>query len=325
MSYYIGIDLGGTNVKALAIDQNGSILAERHIKTEAEFGSEHVISRMASLIIDMKKKLAADVTAVGVTVPGVLGSEYSVVELMPNFPDQWKGIPLKRKMEELLNTPVYLMNDARAATYGEKKFGAAKNFKDFIYIVIGTGVGGGIMQNGKLLLGSRGVAGEIGHQVIEPKGVLCGCGNHGCLETVASGSAISSAALRFIRQGMPTIMRDYVNNDLNKITPELVTKAAYAGDKPAIEIMEGTAAHLTTTIRNLMALLNPEAIVFGGGVSKSEVLFDLISKKLHEEEILFPSSLGSVQLIRSEFDHFAGAIGIAAWAMDQHNDKNRSE
>ncbi|MGM0834798.1 MAG: ROK family protein [Bacillota bacterium] len=312
--YYIGIDLGGTNIKAITIDESGTILHEKQTATEAQFGSEHVILKINNIIQEFHTSFDMDVQAVGITVPGVLGENNSVVELMPNFPDQWRGVPLKRKLERLTDLPIYLLNDARAAAYGEKMFGAAQDFLDFIYIAIGTGVGGGIMCNGELLLGSRGVAGEFGHQVVVVDGLKCGCGNKGCLETVASGPAMATAAIRYILQGNPTMMRDLVHHDLNSVTSVIVNEAALQGDIPAMEILENTATHLITAIRNSIALLNPEAIVFGGGVAESKMLLELIKKKLTEEEILFPESLGSVKIIKSKFDYFAGAIGIAAWA-----------
>ncbi|MBM7621210.1 glucokinase [Bacillus tianshenii] len=323
MTYYIGVDLGGTNIKAMAIDNSGEILHEMLVKTEADRGSEHVISKMKRMIEQFQEMLAFPIKAVGVTVPGVLGEYNSVVELMPNFPDnQWRGIPLKAKLEACTGLPIFLLNDARAATYGEKMFGATQEFRDFIYIAIGTGVGGGIVSNGELLLGSRGVAGEFGHQVVEPGGLRCGCGNRGCLETVASGPAIATSAIRCIAQGLPTKMRDLVKNDLNKVTTEVVTKAALEGDIAALDILEKAANGLATAIRNSIALLNPEAICFGGGVSESGLLLDLVKNKLSEENILFPEALGSVKIVKSKFDYFAGAIGVAAWARTNFSSKH---
>jgi glucokinase len=224
---YIGIDLGGTNMKAIAMQKDGQIVLEKQIPTRAESGSQAVIGRLARFVSEIQETLGRPAAAVGVTVPGVLRREAGIVEMMPNFPpDQWRGVPLQELLERETNLRMELVNDARAAAYGEKVFGAGKGFRNFICLTIGTGVGGGIVADGRLLLGSRGVGGELGHQIVVPNGSPCGCGNDGCLETVASGPAIVSAAIRIVKQGLPTKIRELVQGDLNLVSPEIVARAA---------------------------------------------------------------------------------------------------
>ncbi|MGP4081605.1 ROK family protein [Pseudalkalibacillus sp. R45] len=317
MAYDIGIDLGGTNMKAVAMDQDGTIKLQHKIPTEAEKGREHVISRIAESVLEMKDSLDARIATVGVTVPGVVETEKGIVILLPNFPHQWKGINLKEEIEKRIELPVHLLNDARAATYGEKKYGAARAFDSFFYLTIGTGIGGGIVHDGELILGKKGAAGELGHQVIEPNGRLCGCGNRGCLETVASGSAITTAAIGFIKQGIPTLMRDMTEGDLTKVTPELITSAALQGDRSALFVLDQAATHICIVIRNMIASMNPEAVVIGGGVSNSSLLLDMIREKIDEKEILFPDSIGRIEIRKADFNDYGGAIGVAAWAGHQ--------
>ncbi|NGQ95766.1 ROK family protein [Brevibacillus sp. SYP-B805] len=316
MEVFIGIDLGGTYIKAIALQKDGSLLLEKQIPTLPERGSGDVIKRMASFVKEIQETLNQPIKGVGVTVPGVLRREEGIVVMMPNFPpDQWRGVHLRDQLHQLTGWSVELLNDARAAAYGEKVFGAGRNFSHFICLTIGTGIGGGIVADGRLLMGSRGVGGEIGHQVVVPNGELCGCGNKGCLETVASGPAIVTSAIRFIKQGLHTKIRELVESDLNLITPEIVAQAAGMGDQAAIHILENVAGHICTALNNMKAVLNPEAVILGGGIANNDLLLRMIEERLEEKEILFPHYLGSMQVKRAELTHMAGAYGAAAWVM----------
>lgn len=318
MHYFMGIDLGGTKIKAVVIDENGSVLMEEKISTNAHHGKDEVIKRIVDLILGVQKAFVYPVTAVGVTVPGVINMKQGTVELMPNFPGQWKGVALEKLLKDSLQIPVYMLNDARAATYCEKKFGVAQKYNHFVSLIIGTGVGGGIVHDGQLFLGSRGTAGELGHQVVAPNGLICGCGNRGCLETVASGLAITTSAYRYIKQGIATSMCDLVQGDLNKITPEIVDQAARDGDEAALDILKSVAAYICKAILNLKAILNPEAVILGGGVAQSDLLVQLIKQELEQHNVLLPDTVGELDIIQSRFHDLSGAIGAAAWSIHGH-------
>lgn len=316
VNYFMGIDLGGTKIKAVVIDEQGTVLMERKASTHAHLGKEVVITRIVDLVLGVQKAFEYPILAVGVTVPGVINMKQGTIELMPNFPGQWKGVALEKLLKDILKLPVYMLNDARAATYCEKKFGVAQSYNHFVSLIIGTGVGGGIVHDGQLLLGSRGTAGELGHQVVVPNGLLCGCGNRGCLETVASGLAITTSAYRYIKQGIATSMCDMIQGDLNNISPEMVDQAACAGDEAALEVLKSAATYICRAILNLKAILNPEAVVLGGGVAQSDLLVQLIKQELEQHNVLLPDSVGEIDIIQSKFHDLSGAIGAAAWAIN---------
>jgi len=212
--------------------------------------------------------------------------------------------------------PAYVINDARAATLGEKTFGAGKAARNMIMLTLGTGIGGGIIIDGELYFGSEGHAGEIGHQVISPHGPRCGCGNYGCLEAMASGPAIASMGIRAVKQGMTTTMRDLAGNDLNKITPKTVADAAMAGDEVAASIIRQAGDYIGRGIANLIVTLNPDTIVIGGGVAKAgNILFQAIENSVDRHVCILPGGRGSVRIVPAGLGGDAGAIGAAAWAM----------
>jgi glucokinase len=313
----LGIDLGGTNIKAAVVDEYGKVLQASHTATEAAEGVEAVTTKLMELILNSQRTFPDEIQAVGIAVPGVLDKDYEKVLLLPNFPIAWNGIPLKDVLARKTGRSVELINDARAAAFAELYAGAGRSYSDFILIVLGTGVGGGIVHKGRLVLGSRGVAGELGHQVIRPGGLRCGCGNRGCLETIASGPAIASAAIRVICQGLPTLMRELVQGELSLVTSRTVNEAAEMGDRYAIEILTEAADALVQAVRNSIAVLNPEAVIVGGGVARSKLLLDLVRSGLEREAILFPPALGSLEVVAAEFGEYAGAAGAAAWAMSR--------
>lgn len=315
MSATLGLDLGGTNMKAAVVHDSGEILASKSIPTLSSQGIRSTIDRMAAFLTETAAEAAPlRIRQAGITAPAVINSYEGIVELMPNFPDDWKGLPLAAELEKATGLQVSLLNDARAAAYGEKMFGVGRAYSDFVCITIGTGVGGGIVHNGTLLLGSRGVAGEIGHMSVIPDGHQCGCGHIGCLETVCSGPAIASAAAHYIVQGRKTQIRDMIGEDLNRLSPLTVCSAADNGDAVALRILDNAVHYLCAAIRNLIVLLNPQAVILGGGVAESAVFIRLFKEKMEASNLLFSDELGGVDIVKAELDVMAGAVGAAAWA-----------
>lgn len=313
---YIGVDLGGTNIKAIAMTESGGRLCEMNVQTETDRGPDSVMEKMVSLIQDVVKSCGGRETrhrAVGVAAAGIVDMERGMCRFLPNLPG-WTDIPIVRELSGKVNLNTFLINDVRAMTLAEKSYGAGKGVKNFICIAVGTGIGGGIVIDGNLYFGSEGLACEIGHQIIEPQGPRCTCGSQGCLEALASGSNITFQAMRIVKQGAMTIMRDMVENDLNRITPRVVADAARQGDPCALEIWEREAYYLGLGLANLVVVLNPEMIIIGGGVSEAfDLMVDGVRKTLRER-VKLGHDLDRIRITRSQLKDLAGAVGAATWA-----------
>jgi glucokinase len=313
---YIGIDLGGTNIKAIAVTGNGVRLCEKNVVAEAERGPDAVISRVVSLVEGVLE--SCDVPAsryhgIGVAAAGIVNMERGICRFLPNLPG-WIDIPVVRKVSEKTGLDTFLINDVRAMTLAEMSFGAGRGVKNLVCMAVGTGVGGGIVLDGNLYFGSEGLACEIGHQIIEPQGPRCTCGSRGCLEALASGANIAFQAMRIIKQGATTVMRDMVNNDLNLVTPHVVADAARQGDRHAREIWDREAYYLGLGFTNIVVVLDPDMIILGGGVAEA---FDLIVegiKNTLRERVKLGHDIDRLRIVKSGLKDLAGAVGAATWA-----------
>jgi glucokinase len=316
MRYYIGCDLGGTNLRAGLVDtETGQVLILKSVPTLAREGHEAVIRRMAELAGQLLVEYdcsPADVGGIGVGVPAVLDLEKGLVLLMPNLPGAWTNVALRDAIRERTGIPTELLNDARAITLGEWAFGAGKGSNSMACFAIGTGVGGGLVINGRLHLGSGGTAGELGHQTIDFNGPRCGCGNYGCLETYASGPAIAAAGMKAVAQGLTTIIGALVDYDLNKITPESIYQAARQGDKIALDIFDQAGFALGVAIGNIMVSVSPERVVLCGGVARAaDLLIPCIQRTVQGRVTVVP--VQQTQFLRGRLGDQAGVLGVAAW------------
>lgn len=320
--YFIGVDLGGTNTKIVAINEEGEIFCQRKTPTESEKGPDATTDKIISLIEDLtQKKVLAEKSprAVGIAVAGVVDMKEGICRFLTNFPTKWKNFPLVKKIEEATTYQAFLINDVRAMTLAEGTVGAGRGVKNFICIALGTGIGGGIVINGNLYFGSEGFAGEIGHQTVKLNGPLCGCGNYGCLEALASGPNITSQAIRFIKQGENTAIRELAGNDLNKISPEVIAEAARKQDPIAKKIWEREAYYLGTGIANLLVILNPEMIILGGGIARAADLFLGKIRKTLREKVHVGPDVDKLRIVKGKLQDIAGAVGAAIWAMKKAN------
>lgn len=317
---YVGIDMGGTTINVVGLAASGQVLARDQVPTLAQEGPEAVIGRLINLIEAISGSLRnqSTVAGIGVAVAGVVDKDTGTLLVLPNFPGSWRGVTLGPRLQQRFSMPTFILNDARAATFGEKAFGAGRKSRNMVMLTLGTGIGGGIIIENDLYFGSEGHAGEVGHQTVDLEGPLCGCGNKGCLEALASGPAIASMAIRAVKQGMTTKIRDMVGNDLNKIDPKVVSDAAYAGDAVAISIIETAGTYIGTGVANLIVVLNPDTVVIGGGVAQAgEMLFRAIENAVNQRVCIFGGGRGLVRIVPAELGREAGAIGAAAWAMRQ--------
>ncbi|RPH56772.1 MAG: ROK family protein [Chloroflexi bacterium] len=317
MNLFIGVDLGGTNIKAGLVDiDSGSVLFSQSTPTFAREGHDAVMARMADVIlaaIAASGYEKSQVKGVGITAPGVLDLEKGLTLFLPNLPGTWPNVPLRATITAKTGLPTFLLNDARAITYGEWQFGGGRGAETMACFTLGTGVGGGLVINGKLHLGIGGTAGELGHQTIDFNGPMCGCGNRGCLEAYASGPAIAAMGVKAVLQGRTSIIGQLVNYDLNKITPEVLAEAAKQGDSEAKNIFELTGMYLGIAIGNVLVSVTPTKVVLAGGVAAAGgLLLDPIRRTLKSRVSLVDVS--KVEIVTASLGNNAGVLGVASWA-----------
>jgi len=314
----IGIDLGGTKISTALVDTAGTIIAHDYRETHATEGQKAVIERMldaARRVMVRAGVNQAQVAAAGIGAPGPLDVEAGVVVAPPNLPG-WDRVPLRRLIESRLGITTFLENDANAAALGEYRFGAGRGVEHMIYVTASTGIGGGLILNGRLYHGASGMAGEIGHITIMPYGPLCGCGNRGCLEALASGTAIARQAGERVARGAPTLIADLAGGDPERVTAKLVAEAASQGDMEAQEILAEAMHYLGIGMANLVNLFNPQLIVIGGGLTNiGEMLFGPVQRAIDRRAL--PTLAQAVRVVRAELGDNAGVLGAAAVALAQ--------
>jgi glucokinase len=320
MQKYLGVDLGGTHLSAAIVNtETGAVTGLRTIPTLAREGHAAVVARMAELIeaVITGSGLAKDqFAAIGIGVPGMLDLERGLVLFLPNLPGNWPDVPLQAMIVERLGLPTHLLNDARSMTLGEWAFGAGRGVDTMACFTVGTGIGGGLVIGGKLHLGIGGSGGELGHQIIDMHGPPCGCGGRGCLEVFASGSAITAMGLKAVTQGLTTCIGEMVDYDLNRINPEVISRAARAGDEIACDIYERAGFYLGIAVSNVLTAVGPRKVVIGGGVAQAgDLLFDPIRRTVQERVHIMPKE--EVQILPAQLGTTAGLIGAALWAHQQ--------
>ncbi len=311
----LGIDLGGTKILTAVVDPAGNMLSRDHSVTPAAKGPEAVIQSILNSVDRVLEQAAfspPSLQAVGVGAPGLSNPETGVLFTSPNLPG-WRDVPLMEIIEEKLGKRAFLINDANAAALGELYFGAARGARNFIYITISTGIGGGIVIDEKIYTGTLGIAGEVGHMTINDQGPLCNCGNRGCWETLASGTALAREARRQIKEGAVTTILEYAGRDVEKVTAEGIHKAAQGGDGLARSLIERTGYYLGVGLANLINVFNPELIVIGGGLSN---IGDMLLQPAFQEagRRAFKQSYGAVRFAQAELGRNSGDLGAAAFA-----------
>jgi glucokinase len=304
MGLTIGVDVGGTKIAAGVVDENGEILARTRVPTPAD--PQWAVGAIADAVKELRAQY--EVTAVGVGAPGYIDRERSTVLMAPNI--NWENEPLKARIEDLVHLPTVIENDANAAAWGEFRFGAAVRHNDMIMITVGTGIGGGIVLDGRMYRGSFGVAGEIGHLNMVPDGIPCGCGSKGCWEQYASGRALR----RYGRDRAATEpvlgkrLLELNEGIADTITGSQITQAAQEGDPLALEVYDELADWLGRGMSDLASLFDPAVFVLGGGVSDSgSLLLDPVAKAFEKHLI------GGVHRPRAEvvLASLGSAAGIA--------------
>lgn len=311
----IGIDIGGTNTKIAFVDRSGRKYAHRSFSTHAREPLPVFLKHLKEQVADMHLVAADDhleVRAIGVGAPQANQLD-GTLEHPPNI-DWGINVPLQREIEDLLGLPTVIANDANAAAVGEMHFGSARGLKNFIVVTLGTGLGSGIVINGKLLLGQNGIAGEMGHMLAKEGGRKCGCGNFGCLETYASATGIKRTIFKFMADmNELSTFRALSYNDL---TANQISDAALRGDAIAQQAFAYTGKFLGANLADVIALFDPEAVIISGGLSKAGDL--LLRPTLIElDKHLFPAFRGKTSVFITKMsDANAAVLGAAGMAFE---------
>jgi glucokinase len=297
----IGVDLGGTNLRIAAVDDQGALVEKVTLGTKVSRGRDHVIADMCDAIQRMsdKYKNSAPLLGIGVGVPGIIDIQTGLVRESPNLPD-WVDYPARAAIEQRLKTVVILENDANVAALGEKWLGAAKDFSDMAMLTLGTGVGGGLVQGGKIWRGMNGMGGEFGHTTVEPEGHPCGCGNRGCLEQYASATAVVRMAREAIANNGASALAHTANSD-----PEFSAKSIYnlaiQGDEDARRIFRYVGRCLGIVLSALVNSLNLPIYVIGGGVSSAwEAFSPAIFEELGQRSFVYAATAPPNALTKHE-------------------------
>lgn len=303
--FILGIDIGGTSFSIGSVTEDGKRVAVLlNEPTMAAAGADDVLTRIITLARRVvSETLAAEPDAkfmgAGAGAPGPLDTQSGIVLLTPNL--GWVNFPLRDRLAEGLDLPVVIDNDANCAVLGEWWMGAARGTRHAIGFTIGTGIGGGIIMNGRLYHGASDCAGEIGHTTIDSNGRRCACGNYGCLEAYASGPAIARRAADALEAGAESRLRALVGGNLAALTAETVYAAAYDGDELAREVVHDTAQFLGAGVANLVNIFNPEVVVICGGVRQAgDLLFLPLRREVARRA--FKPAVAAVRIVPSELD-----------------------
>jgi len=304
----VGVDLGGTNIKVGLVTPAGHVLQRHATPTRAEEGPAAVAARICAAALDCLQaagRPVGEVGGVGVGSPGTIDMDAGVVTFSPNLPG-WAHVPLRSMVEDELQLPCVLDNDANAAALGEYWLGAGREAHSLVLLTLGTGIGGGIVLDGRIWHGDRGVAGEIGHMSIDPDGPPCGCGNRGCLEAHASATAM----VRRLREAVEAGAETPLARSLDGLSARDIHAAALDGDPVARANVEMTGRYLGVGVSNIMHILNPEVVAFTGGVTAAgPMLFEPLIEEV-EWRTLADSREG-VRICAAELPEDAGIVGAA--------------
>jgi glucokinase len=316
--FFVGVDLGGTKILAGAFTPALKNVGKVKLSTKSDRGVEAVLDRVARCVRDVVDECDLDLKqcrGVGIGAPGSVNFEEGRMIFAPNL--DWRDIPMKKELEKRLDVPVFLDNDCNVCTLGvhEREFGGKP--RHLIGVFVGTGIGGGIILDGKLFYGANHTAGEIGHMVVKAGGEKCGCGNRGCLEAVASRTAIVNRIQSAIKEGQKTVLTEVLGEKFSSVKSGVLRKAIRHGDKLVREVVEEAAEYLGIGIGNLVNIFNPEMVVLGGGVidALEDEMFSIVIKRAREQAMA--GAAEGLKIVCSQLGNDAGIVGAAVLARKQ--------
>jgi glucokinase len=310
---FVGVDVGGTTIKCALSGEDGKIFREGSIPTESHEGPEAVLQRIGDYVNFISSDAGMRPAALGMGLPGLVDAQNGIARYLPNMTTHWQNVEVAKILSERVGCKVRLLNDVRMATYGELVYGHGRSASTMVFLAIGTGIGGGVVIDGKLRLGPLGAAGELGHQTIDPTGPLCGCGNHGCLETLASGTALAAEGIRLMLMGLAPALHDAVAGEAGRVTVEVMGEVADR-DEPVRQAIQHAASYVAIGVANVVTAIYPDLVVIGGGVAK---LGELLLKPIREDVRarvgrLFP--VDDIRIEESTLGSRAGVLGAIALA-----------
>jgi len=297
------VDLGGTRLRAVRIDHEGHVLQHRSVATAATAGPEAVISQIVALVEQVMDGVSrADIEGIGVGSPGPLDPFKGVVLRAPNL-HGWVDVPLRAMLQERTGLPVLLNNDGNVAALGEWHLGSGRGCRDFIYVGVGTGIGGGIIVSGRLLLGRKGMAGEVGHMKVQLDGPVCSCGKAGCWEALASGVALARFAQEALRAGRPSSLHDRAATQ--PVTAGDIFAAAAEGDALALDLLQQEGTYLGRGLVSLLHLFSPDRIALGGGVAQGMAWLEP-----HIRSVIETQAMPPFRDVPVEYAHLGDRVGV---------------
>ena len=312
----LGVDLGGTKIATVVATAQGEILNREYGLTPAQAGPDAVITNIFMTIekaLSSGKASPSQLLGIGIAAAGIIDCGKGEVIFSPNLPG-WNEVPLRDAVERKFGVPTYLGNDANLAALGEWRFGVKREVANLIYITVSTGIGGGIIADGKLYIGACGTAGEVGHMTIDVNGPHCNCGSVGCWEALASGTALAREAVRQINQGAHTSIIELVDGDMSRIDAKVVSVAAEQGDELAKELISHLGYYFGVGLANLVNIFNPELILIGGGLAK---MGDLLLKPAITvvKQRAFTTPANRVEIRPALLGDDSGVLGAVAFVL----------
>ena len=315
--YYVGIDLGGTNIKTGIVNEQGKIVAKSSIPTKSDRTADEVAFDMAFEVLNIVKsnKISMDeLVGVGIGSPGAINSGAGIVDYSPNL--GWYNVPIAELILKRVKKPVKVSNDANVAALGETLFGAGKGYKDTILVTLGTGVGGGVVIGGKLFEGNESKGAELGHSVIVVNGQQCGCGRRGCFEAYSSATALIRETKEAMLRDRGSKMWDFVGGDIDKVDGKTAFETEKQGDATAKLVVNNYVLYLSEGLLNLCNIFRPEAIMLGGGVcAQSDNLLNRLKVRMQALHYGYQGT-PAVDLLIASLGNDAGIIGAAALLMN---------